>query len=138
MRVAIFIIRVYIVRIYITLTICIVYIHLAGANICLGTAESGFEFNALRQLRLLPQTHRHPNTDLQLSLRLVPRRRFDLNAGEERRALRKSVDSVDYVCIVCGCQAIVEGLEAGRGEVRVGESKVGFAFDGDESVWVGR
>jgi hypothetical protein len=39
-------------------------------------------------------TRHHPNADLQLSLRLVPRRRFDPNAGEERRALRKSVGSV--------------------------------------------
>jgi hypothetical protein len=94
MCIALFITRVYIVRIYITLTICVFYIHLAGDNICLGTAESCFECDALRQLRLLPQTRHHPNADLQLSLRLVPRRRFDPNAGEERRALRKSVGSV--------------------------------------------
>lgn len=94
MCIAFFITRVYIVLIYITLTICVFYIHLAGDSICLDTAESRPECDALRQLRLLPQTRRHPNEDLQLSLRLVPRRWFDLNAGEERCALRKSVSSV--------------------------------------------
>lgn len=56
----------------------------------------------------------------------------------EKSAVRLvSVGSVAYFCIVCSSQAIVEGLEAGRGEVRVGEDKVGFAFDGGEFVWIG-
>jgi hypothetical protein len=86
MRIAIFIIRIYSVSIYITLTICIVYIHLAGANICLGTMESCFECDALRQLCLLPQTRRHPSADVQLSLRLVPD--VSLTSMPEKSAVR--------------------------------------------------
>ena len=105
-------------------------ISFVGANVYVGTAESCFEYDALRQLCFLPQTCRYPNAHLQLSLRLIPRSRFDLDAGEERCALRKCVCSVAYICVVCGSQAIVEGLETRRRAVRVGEGKVGFTFDG--------
>lgn len=42
-------------------------------------------------------------------------------------ALRNSFGCVAYISFICDCEAIVGGLDAGRGEIRVGEDEVEFA-----------